>query len=812
MKKFVGILLVLSLLVMCAPSFAAAAEITDVSLSTLTGGRIGVSVTSQNASGAYLLAAGYAEDGSLVSAAEVSDGSAVLSEDNVKSVKVFCWNNAESLTPLCAPYEAKYIPEGAAELQGVIVFTSSADPYSRADGDFVTMVITKSSDEAHYSVGEEYTFSSDGVFAAPLLGYSVSAVVREEEILSLSAANGMNRTVTVNTRDIDYLDLDFVSYYPSLTAKETTEAAIENTIFGIEYCNVILNGFSSDLYYECDIFADYDEIDEITFLDNDFDGSFEFVFVNFFTRSGAEFPVCSVEITDSDVYIEGFDRTGDFYADLNDGASTYTVIKDGKLSSFEDISACDVITVFDSEVDRITLYVSSASLDGTIEEIDGNVFTVSGSNFKISSCSEKYGSIVRDKLRTGNRGTFYLNYLGSIAYFEPLFTRKYVYVIDSCTFLSDFGASSELIKVVSAVGGVEVLTISPEKVDVYLDYDILSDVSAEEANDEIQQYLYREDYGFLAQIDTDEYGNVTEIRFPGSEDFTFEDKYISDADERMRSYSEEANRYGSVIFDDETILFDIDTSEGNLEDAVTVSRLKDVFKYECSYSFIAYGRDVSAKADAVVSLNAYQSSPEPEEPSSETDPPSEKDEGFDPEAPVMLVTTATLVTVDDRVTLRLTGLISGSSLSVNVDPDFFTDEMTNIKKGDIVIYSVNSSGLADNLHVLFDADTKTLCGVEGEIFVTPTENGVNIGFGKVTRRARNYFELDNNDELRFTEADEGCSYSVAQYLLSGSYTFKAGTSASVKESGAKTDYYVFYKTASDTSHTVTDVVVFIISN
>lgn len=78
-----------------------AAEIKNVSVKN-DGDRFNVTVTSENVPAyAVMIAAGYSRDGALLETAPVIDSSAVLTDDGIVTVKVFCWDGLKSLHPLC---------------------------------------------------------------------------------------------------------------------------------------------------------------------------------------------------------------------------------------------------------------------------------------------------------------------------------------------------------------------------------------------------------------------------------------------------------------------------------------------------------------------------------------------------------------------------------------------------------------------------------------------------------------------------------------------------------------------------------------
>ncbi len=54
-----------------------------------------------------VMAVAFGAGGAVIDSAEVEGGSAALNGENVKTVKVFCWDSLESMRPLCEAKEAE---------------------------------------------------------------------------------------------------------------------------------------------------------------------------------------------------------------------------------------------------------------------------------------------------------------------------------------------------------------------------------------------------------------------------------------------------------------------------------------------------------------------------------------------------------------------------------------------------------------------------------------------------------------------------------------------------------------------------------
>jgi hypothetical protein len=689
------------------------------------------------------------------------------------------------------------------KVDGVITSTYLSNPEYEAGDNEVTLVVTKnyaSSDvKIDYEVGDVINFVADNTDAATLLGYTVVAYVGEnedgdDEIFAVAEKAGKNTLTTIDTDLITSLSDDEVVYSKSKTAKNDTTASIESEINlkkaddAISYDNLIINGFESSAYTSVSFtLADYADLDDITFLDNDGDGDFEYIFVTVF--NGEEFVVDSIDA--DEYYIEGVDE-GELSLDYDDDDVIVTIIKDGRIVDFSDIAENDVVTILDKNVNVKTVYVSSTVVEGTVDEVDDDTFTISGKDYKVSP---NQTFVADEDISAGDEGIYYINYLGKIAYVDTvnsISSADYVYIIDADSSEGDFGDTDSLVKVVTAEGAVKVLTIKSKKVDVYTaDGEKLDDVKDTEALAEVESYLASNERGGIAKIDTNASGEITTIYFPGAKDFASDDKYVNDADNENRSYSEKKLSYGTISVKTSTIVFNDDTDEEDLEDAITVSTVGALFVDGSSYSFIAYSNDKFDAAEAIVTTDASTA--------------------FDPEAPVMVVSKIVKAVADDDETYKITGVVAGQSVSVVVDPDEVDETVESIEKGNVIIYSTEPSGFVKNVYVLFasneDGIAADVQGVDNKIVTAPSDDDVNVAAGWVTEKKNGYFVLDGNDEYRYTAADEGANYTVVEYSKN-TITVKSGSLASVKES--KTNpVYVFVKTVDDATDEVTDVVIFV---
>ncbi len=672
------------------------------------------------------------------------------------------------------------------KVEAVVTETYLSNTEYEEGDNTVTLVITKTfvdedEEDVLYEVGDVVEdFVAEGTDAATLLGYSVVAYVGENEdgdnaIFAISAKAGKNTVVTLDAeliKEFGYNEDDefAVEYWKSETSKNTTTALVENVIEfknanDQEYNNFVVNGFNNE-EYTADF--DVDNAEEITFLDNDGDGDFEFYMVtlpNIDENAAVEFVV--EEIDYEDWFIEGEDDT--FSLDYDDD-KLYTIVKDGKIVDLEAVVAGDVITVLDKDVNVITVYVSSVVLESIVDEVDEDVYTISGKDYEVSPIS---ADVVGD-INAGDEGLFYINAVGKIAYVDAVSTvsdADFVYVIDDDYSEGDFGDGEYIVKVVTMAGEIEVLTIKSKKVTV----DEETGLTDEEAYEAITGYVG------LAKIGTSAAGELDAIYFPGAEDFEIEDNY---AEENEKEYNEARGRYGVISLTAEIPVFHYDTTEEDLEDAITVTTVGNLFVDGSSYVFTAYSAD--DEVEILVAVDAKAS--------------------VDAEAPVMVVTKKAKVTSDDETTLKITGVVAGATVSVIVDPDEY--DYDAVEKGNVILYAEGAEYVTD-VQVLFasteDAPADDVI-VGGDIVGELDDEAVSIHYGAIdeeTEADSKSFVIDGT-EFFFAE---DYNITVVDYTYN-TVSIKAGKTGDLKYS-TRNNKSVFVKTLSDVEDEVSDIVVFI---
>ncbi len=514
-------------------------------------------------------------------------------------IKTFLWD--KNFAPISETTQSLVVTGDT--IEGIIIETYLSSPYYRKDNKTVSILVTNS-DSEHYKEGEIYKFVAYDTSATNYLGYCVNATIWEDTILECSAIENKNSLLVLPADLIDYIDEEVVIYYETNSSKYSTEIELQHSITAgniktdISNYNIVLNGFNSNYYLTEDFFSIVDDLDEITLLDNDNDGAFEFIFAIAPSDNSSEFVVQKIH-NDGNLWLFSTrDESIEFEIDTDDDDMYYKIIRDGEEVDASQIAVGDVITVLDEWVDVITVYASSARVEGTVVEIDDDVYTINDTDYKISPLSG-----IRN-INAGTSGVFCINAFGKIAYVElPPLDYEYFYLTDTATEADVFAGNTYLLKGVTSLGEEVTYKLSSRNIDIYTPDGNATKVTAKTA------YRYFEEYKGVLKIVLNDNSELFTAVFPDATDeFMTNDRYEDDADYMTSSYHETRMIYGIIALSPDTVIFDINTTEGT----VTASTVEKAFTHGSSYSFIAYGEeDEIAPVLVAYDLNAPDIEPEP---------------------------------------------------------------------------------------------------------------------------------------------------------------------------------------------------------
>lgn len=152
------------------------------------------------------------------------------------------------------------------------------------DGETIEIVLTDCDCEewTSFQVGQRRKFINCDRNAKEFLGHRVEFFAKDNKFIK-GAAEYRNNEIVLTPDLIEEFTQEKIVYYKNEEAKAATEAYVQSFI-EIKYfdpirveCNVIVNG---KLDPDFDVYEEYENLEEITFLDNDNDGDFEFIIVN----------------------------------------------------------------------------------------------------------------------------------------------------------------------------------------------------------------------------------------------------------------------------------------------------------------------------------------------------------------------------------------------------------------------------------------------------------------------------------------------------------------------------------------------------
>ncbi len=619
----------------------------------------------------------------------------------------------------------------------------TAETYSKRDKD-IKMEITKiygtkeHVNASRYELGDPYTFDEGDTDAAIYLGYTVTAYVGEDPdtgedtIFGVTKHPSRNTEVEVTKSKLSAEDSNdtVIAYERKSTDRKLTELELDKRY------TLVVNG-----EIVTDEVSDYfDDLDIMTLVDNDNDNDYEFVFISQFDETeGVEFVVDEIDEDRGEYSFIG--ENDDLDIDSEDEDICCTVIKDGKAADLDDIEVGDVITCLNASRDILTIYVSSKVIKGEITEYDSNEeeYYIDGKPFTLSPA-------FADSLDVGDEGTFYINYLGKIAYSTVNSTT----VSGNYIFITNYGTEEKwnkttyMLQGVNSSGRVVEYTLKTNRMR-YVDEsgNVVKDATAKTVFDyltanktDISHQFNVDGYAGIAKIKASSSGQLTEIYLPGKyKDFYSQTKYASDND---KEYSQSKEMYGRYDLSTNIVVFNIDDSEDDLADAVEVGEVADFFSDGDSYCFTAYGRR-DKDIEAIVITDGIAS--------------------IDYEKHAFIVTKVSTVSVNDQRTYKLTGLENGKSKTYTLDPD----ESYDVEVGNIVLVETGSDGLVSKLEfvALTTEDPGDFADALTDADI-PSDTDANVYAGLVSQKNRKDFFIEGYDEESFYD-DDTASYTLIDF-------------------------------------------------
>lgn len=260
---------------------------------------------------------------------------------------------------------------------------------------------------AQTSVSEGYVSIDGSRYASgetgcdSYLGYRVTYFYRDKdgdpELVYVYADEKYNRTVSVDAQDIESAQQNVFRY-----VKDT---GVQDKSYEIKYSGeieVIYNGTLYPYYTDADLMP---EIGDVTFIDNDTDGTYEVVLVHSFVN----FVVDSVSSVKSVIHLKKCDYALDL--EPEGWEVEYRLQRDGVSISLEDLRENDVLTVAENKEKTLyTIYVSNEILEGSIDQVEEERFTwitVGEARYQVTGGLSYVPQV-------GDKGPFFLDYQGRV--------------------------------------------------------------------------------------------------------------------------------------------------------------------------------------------------------------------------------------------------------------------------------------------------------------------------------------------------------------------------------------------------------------
>ncbi|MEE0867508.1 MAG: S-layer homology domain-containing protein, partial [Clostridia bacterium] len=563
--------------------------------------------------------------------------------------------------------------------------------------------------ESYYSGGvldKDYgsvTANASLVDAGSLLGKKVVAYVGAEEddetdeimVYAIAEKKGNNSSVTVSGTQLageDYSGFDTAGQISYKKGSKTVDASLaDNVKF---YVNFKLSALDKTATTE-DV---ADEVESaggsVELISNDADSDIEVVVI---TAYEEEAVIEDVTTEDGVISFETYTGSLDD-VDLEDEDSLVVVYKDGELAKAEDLAANDTVSIINVVGDFVILYASSSTVTGSVDSYDEDYVTIGSVEYELSPASGKTPESIKDE-----EGTFFLNVDGQIAHneTETVAGGNYGLVIaaDKSTGISN-GYEAQ---VILADGTVATYPIAKKAKAANSDNETQADGEAAVYNylagkmnatgsvDNGVQYAKASELKNLVFKVTVKNGSINKLK-----EITGPSALIDD-----KKYDEESMTYGSLEFDEATVVFAVDydyTDDDKVDaDDVTVGEVADFF-VDGEEDYKVYGYDYDDVHGVVLGFELSSSVPA--------------------DSDAVIVTSVKSINYDDDTATVITGLQAGKEVTYTIydeDGDYRSAgdvDPEDLKKGDVILVgNANSDGVVGDFKPLFVAASKTAANI-----------------------------------------------------------------------------------------------------
>ena len=597
--------------------------------------------------------------------------------------------------------------------------------------------------------------------ALKYLGYTVTAYVKNDEatdeltLIAISPKGTKNSVLTVPAKNIEYYEDGVVAYWKNPDSdKKVTEIDLSEDVF------VITNNETGDA----------DDLNGaitgvVTFISNDgnTNNGYEFVIISSYDN---EFVIDEIDAENFIVEAMSGSSYGldQYTLDPEDEDVMYTIIKDGKAASFEDLEEGDTVSVIGEDTANVVFYVSSAKAEGAVTRKSSDAdpkYTIDGN---------KYEAKDGVAIAVGDEGTFYINVDGIIIFADATAdaTGNYGYFIaaDSKT---SFGKTAWTLEFVDENGN-DVTAKLAARVKVGVGKVGSTSVKSEEL--EVDEILAGPQ---LFKYDTNSAGEITKIIVANEPEDKKDKEFnkVGGYGEEDATYSAKTNRAGKFEFDDDTVVFNVKDEVEDAED-VSVSTIKALFQDgEYAPAFDAFDQKTDSKVvGAIVAYGAAGN--------------------VDESQNVVIVTSVSTTKFGDETGYVIEGLQAGKAVSFSVcdeeealkagsyDPE-------NLEKGDVIMVAEGAEYVTNIVYKAWDRSYYDVTET-----VSKNRDARDL-YGYVVDRTNNDLVVYNGEE------EVEINVSGARFTLVGTtgqnWTVKASSVGAINvknTKGYKYDVYVRY--------------------
>ena len=600
-------------------------------------------------------------------------------------------------------------------------------------------------------------FIEGTVSAKELLGHNVVYYARidatsdEKTVIVVRSQASKNNTLTLTSEEIDgatgtVSEGITIEYTKENMSNSKTAKTVINPVF-------IYNG-----KYDTEITAADLAISSgnLVLLDTDVNNIYDIVFINEFTNIVVD-TVSTVTGRITDKY-----NGTSIVLDPDEEEIQYTLIKDGQEIQPKDLREWNVISYTTSR-DRSLIrgYVTTESITGTVTQITSNGEV----RFNNETTSYMIAESYPNEINVRDSGRFYLDYEGKIAAVNAseatgtVATERYGYLIGAAetgTFDTDvqfriFTQSGET-QTLSAANRVRfngAYGVTPSEV-------LTSLTSGGSVSPQLITFRTNAD-NRITSLNT-AFDN-TSSGAPNVDRFT-----LNIAQDDM-VYKSASSKLGDITIDENTIIFDIPETAGTDTDKYAV-RTKAMFSNDGTYDVLIYDlmENYTARAVVVTSSTGVTAA----------------------DAPIVLVDELAEAQNEEYENIEvLYGLSGGKEVAINSsEAGVFVKGETPLQRGDIIQYSTNTKGEADEIQLLFNIANK------GTEFVNEISTDLRTVYGRVTKKFAKSINVDVNGTITNYSTDGATVYLYDSLRGNGKVSVVAPEDIEVYETGNEARVFI----------------------